>query len=134
MRACLDAHADMVEPALHLIGRRGLTHVDVAQVFRAADALFEHAHVVDRHDHFVRLVDLGDVTGATEEEVADAELVLAVGREVVIDDQPAARAERQAVDVLVLIACRSRVLRDVLGFWLVRPIAWRLTLRAALMY
>src|SRR5690606_40452112 len=46
-----------------------------------------------------------------ERHVADRELVLAVRREVVRDDEAAARTERHALDVMLLTAGAGRALR-----------------------
>ena len=64
-----------------------------------ADAL-----VVARCDHFVVDEEFQLLAGNefADAEVLDRELVFAIGREAVPDRHPAARAERQALDVLVL--------------------------------
>ena len=65
---------------------------------------------------------------------ADADLVLAVDRQVLVDAQAAARAERQIAQVVVLRQVLGRLVgrRDRPGPP-VLPIASRLTLRAVVM-
>ncbi len=56
-------------------------------------------------------IDLGDVAGTAEEELADVELILAVGGKVVLHEHPATGAQGQAIDVLGLIlAARDPIL------------------------
>src|SRR5262249_36325263 len=90
----LDPYADVIEPVLHLVCRDRLMLIDRLQILRTAEAAIEHPVAVDSQDDVMRLVDLGDVTGAAEEELPDVELVLAVGRKVVLDEHAATGAER----------------------------------------
>ncbi len=88
---------------------RGRRHVRVGHrvVFLAADGREEHALAVDRDLDVVRPLEARHVADdvAHEEHV---EGVLAVEREVVMDQDAAARAERQSLDVLRLGEIRRR--------------------------
>ena len=64
---------------------------------------------VDRDDERVAVFHAAHVAGAGE--TADVQLVLAVGRKQMLDEEPAARAERQPIDVRALIRAPRRTIR-----------------------
>ena len=76
--------------------------VDRLVVRFAADRRAIELLAVEQHDH--RVLELHPRHFARERHVADRELVLAVRREIVFDDEAAARAERHAFDVMLLPA------------------------------
>ena len=94
-------HADVLEPAVDLGDGRGLAQVDGLDVLGPADLVLEHLLAVDREDQPVPILEAFDVAGAREP--AEIDLVLAVGREEMLDEHAAARAERHAGHVVVLI-------------------------------
>ena len=93
-----------------LIGRdrRRLQLVDRLHVFLAADLPLEHLGAVDRRDERVPVLHAAHVPG--DRETADVQLVLAVGGKQVLDQQPAARAQRQAFDVRALLGAARRTI------------------------
>src|SRR5690606_30501423 len=106
-RPRVDPDRDVLEAGADLADGLGLADVDRGHVFLAADLALELLHAVDDDHQPVPVLHALDVPRAGEP--ADADPVFAVGREVVIDQQPAARAERHPVDVTVLIQQRLRV-------------------------
>ena len=82
---------------------------DAAVVFLAADLRHEHAFAVDADLDLVRELQAGQVADDVAEKL-DAELVLGILREVVLEEQAAASAERQSLDVILLR--RRRAARD----------------------
>ena len=88
MGSGLHFHPDPIEPRLHLVRGDGLVLVDRLQVRRAPEGVFEHPCVVDGQNDMVRVIDLGDIAGAAEKEVADAEFVLAIGGKIMITSMP----------------------------------------------
>ena len=112
--AGLHLHADVVEARLHLVrrDRPAAGPPPSGLPGRRTSCSNTRTSSIVRITR-VRLVDLRDVARAHEEELADVELVLAVRREVVLDQHAAARAQRQAVDVLGLVESRGR--RDTRG-------------------
>jgi len=104
--------ADLLEPRVDLFHHAALDLVVRAHVFLAADD-----RLVDRltvHDDDDMVLELHVVAPDMGRHIGDVDLVLAVGREVVLDDQAAARAERQALHVRLLKA-GSRVIRLAAG-------------------
>ncbi len=100
-------HAHRVRAGLHRDARRGLAVAGgVRDLLVPVEQL--HALAVDRHLELFAL----DPAEHGLEVAGDAfhlERVLAVGRELVFDEHPAARAERQAFDVIVLRRVRRHV-------------------------
>ena len=72
-------------------------------VVLAADRRGEHALAVDADLELVRPLEPGHVADDVLQQV-DAEVVVGIEREVVVDDDAAARAERQPFDVIALRA------------------------------
>ena len=70
-------------------------------VFLAADLHQEHALAVDRDLELMRELEPGHVADDVPQQL-DAEVVVGVLRKVVPEEQAAARAERQSLDVVLL--------------------------------
>ena len=94
-------HADVLEPAVDLGDGRSLAQIDRFDVVGPADLVLEHLLAVDRENQPVPVFEAFDV--ARPSEAAEVELVVAVGREEMLDEHAAARAERHARDVVVLV-------------------------------
>ncbi len=95
-------------------GRR-LLLVDGLEILLAADRVLEDLHAVERDDDRVPVLHAAHVAGNGQ--AGDVQLVVAVGRKRVLDEQAAASAERQAVHAHGLIraargpigrCCRAR--------------------------
>ena len=124
--------ADHVRPGFHLDPRLqplvdlvgGLRHVAVGRevVGLAAHLHQEHALAVDGDLELVRELQAGHVADDVAEE-EDGELVLGVLREVVPEEQAAARAERQPFDVIFLRVVRRNPIScaDDIGVGCPRP-------------
>ena len=102
MRTGLDAHADVIEAGLQLIGRfawrwstacRSAGPPTVPSNTRTSSMVR-----IDR----VRRIDLGDIARAAEIEVADVENVFPIRGKVMRHQHAAARAQRQALLVFQL--------------------------------
>src|SRR5690606_23664180 len=101
--ARLDRQANVLESLLDRLDGRDLQLVDRAQVFLAAELALEDALAVDREDDLVAVLEpalrVGAKLRAGLGRDVQVEDVLAVGGEVVLDEHPASRAERQPVHV-----------------------------------
>ena len=95
-----DDTADTLEAIIDGADAFGLLEINRAQVIGSTDGGGEYPFVVDCDDERIFVHHAPYITGAHQ--AADTELVLTVGREVVFHHHAAARAKRQAVDVLVL--------------------------------
>src|SRR5207249_4054598 len=84
---------------------------DGLDVFLATNFSFESSGAIDRDDQPVLILEPANVAAARE--TVDIELVFAIRREQVVDQQPAARSQRQAFDVDTLI--RPRRTKDDAG-------------------
>ena len=87
--------ADVLQPLVDGFDRRILLLVDGLHVLFAADAGLVDLLAVEHDDQLVLELHVVDPEGLRH--VGDVERVLAVGREVVVHHNAAARAERQAV-------------------------------------
>ena len=107
-----ERHADRVRPGLHLhacvFSRSSILSAvsdmfvsDAQVVLVAADLREEHALAVDRDLELVRELQAGHVADDVAQQ-EDVEFVVGVLREVVAEQQAAARAERQSLDVILL--------------------------------
>ena len=83
--------------------------VDRLVIAFAADVRAVELLAVEQHDD--RVLELHARHFARERHVADRELVLAVGGEVVLDDEAAARPERHTLEVMLLAARARSALR-----------------------
>ena len=99
---CGGVEADLPQPAVDLFDRGIQPLVDRLVVGFAADGRAVELLAVEQRDH--RVLELHPRHFARQRHVADRELVFAVGREVVLDAEAAARAERHAFDVMLLPA------------------------------
>ena len=75
-------------------------------VFLAAHLRQKHAPAVDADFQLVRILETGQVADDVLQQ-KNAEVVFAVQRKVVVDENAAARAQRQAFDVLLLVEIRG---------------------------
>ncbi len=80
---------------------RGLAQVDGLDVLGPADLVLEYFLAVERENQPVPILEAFDVARAREP--AEVDLVVAVGREEMLDEHAAARAERHAGDVVILV-------------------------------
>ncbi len=96
--------ADVLEASVDLANRRSLLDVDGREILIPTELLFKDFDVIHGDDERVRIHHAPDIAGTNE--TVDGELVVAVGREIVLDQHAATRAERQTLKVNVL-ACRG---------------------------
>ena len=101
VRAGRHRHANALEPRVDFGHGRGLPSVHGREVFGPADLVRVHLHAVDCDDQPVPVLEAFDV--ARTREPAERDLVGAVRREEVLDEHSAARAERHAGAVKVLV-------------------------------
>ena len=80
--------------------------VDRLHVLLAADLRLEDLDAVDRRDERVAILHPAHVPGGGK--TADVQLVLAVGRKQMLDEQSAPRAQRQTLDVRALVGAARR--------------------------
>ncbi len=102
-----DIQLHPVEALADDLHRIGLLLIDVLQVFLAADLGRVHLLAIERHDQLLLAVEAGDIAAAEAGALVDVEGVLAIRREQMLDEQAAARAQRQAGDVHLLIGAGS---------------------------
>ena len=100
--------ANLAQPAVDLFDGRVERLVDRLVIGFAADVRAIELFAVEQHDDGV--LELHARHFARERHVADRELVLAVGGEVVRDDEAAARAERHAGQMMLLAARAGRAI------------------------
>lgn len=105
--ARLHLHRDVREALDDLRATRGALAVHGAQIVGAADVAAEHLPAVHQQQHGVAGVEHARVE--VDAEIDDGDAILAVGRKVVAELHPAARAQRQAVDVIGLLGRGQRV-------------------------
>ncbi len=110
VHAGLRVEADVLQALVDGIDRRILLLVDGLHVLLAADGRFVDQLAVERDDQVVLELHVVDPQGLRH--VGDVQHVLAVGREVVVDGDAAARAQRQAILVEQL---RAGLLRAIGG-------------------
>ena len=101
--------ADLPQPSVDLFNRGIEFLIDRLVIGFAADGRAIELLAVEQRDH--RVLELHPRHFARQRHVADRELVVAVGREVVFDDEAAARAEGRALEVMLLPAGAGRALR-----------------------
>ena len=99
---CRGSKADLPQPSVDLFDRGIQPLVDRLVVGVAADRGAIELLAVEQRDH--RVLEFHPRHFARERHVADRELVFAVCREIVFDDEAAARAERHPFDVMLLPA------------------------------
>ena len=99
---CRGVEADLPQPVVDLFNRGIERLIDRLVVGFAADRRAIELLAVEQRDH--RVLELHPRHFARQRHVADRELVLAVRREIVFDDEAAARAEGHPFDVMLLPA------------------------------
>ena len=97
-------HGNLREPLHDLGARRRTAAVHEVEILAAAELRAEHLVAVEQHDGRVLALERAGIE--PDVEVRDRDAVFAVGQEVVREAHAAARAERHAVDVVVLIVRR----------------------------
>ena len=101
--AGFDVDANAAEAVLDRLDLFDLALIERLRVDLAADVAGEHLGAVDRDGDRVLVLEpavrIAAQLGARDRRDVQVDLVGAVGREVVLDEQAVARAERQAVDV-----------------------------------
>ena len=102
MLACCCEEADLPEPAVDFLDGRVESLIDGLVIGLAADIGAIELLAVEQGDD--RVLELDARRFARQRHVADRQFVFAVGREVMLDDEPAARAERHARQVMLLPA------------------------------
>src|SRR5580658_4924386 len=108
-----NVHTDVLEALAGFLGELLLLLVGILQVLWSADLALEHPPTVEQQDHLVHLIEAADVAHPGAD--VDAELIGAIGREVVLDEHAAAGAERKSFDVERLLALRGAISRNRLG-------------------
>ena len=102
MRPGSGLEPDLLEARVDGIDRRVLLLVDRLDIRLAADLRFKDALAIKRRQN--RVVELHVVDPEGHGQVGNVELVLPVDREIMLDQQPTPRAERQSRDVAELRA------------------------------
>src|SRR5690606_4087268 len=102
-----DGESELAETILDLADRLDLPLIDRAQILLAAELVLEDALAVDRHDHFMTVVEpalriRAQLRAGLRRDV-QIELVDAVDRKEMLDEEPAARAEGQPVHVARMV-------------------------------
>ena len=106
---CRGLEADLPQPPVDLLDGGIQPLVDRLVIRLAADRGAIELLAVEQHDH--RVLELHPRHFARQRHVADRELVVAVRREVVLDDEAAARAERHPFEPMLLPAGAGRARR-----------------------
>ena len=103
------AKVDLPQPSVDFLDRRIQPLVDRLVVGFSADSGAIELLAVEQRDH--RVFEFHPRHFPRQRHVADRQLVVAVGREIVFDDEAAARAERHPFDVMLLPAGAGRARR-----------------------
>ncbi len=106
MRSRLHVDTDVLETAIDCGNGRRLLLIDILHVFVAADRVFEDFGAIDGQNHGVPKLHAAHISRSRK--AADIELIFAVGREQMLDDQSASRTQGQTLDVDTLIGASRR--------------------------